>query len=66
VGWRAASHAGLGRHERGSDGWGIRPPFVGDYEGLAHVGDTFVPFFVQANSGNTANPSDVFVTQATP
>jgi hypothetical protein len=41
-------------------------PFVGDYEGLAHAGNMFVPFFVQANSGNTANRSDVFVTQATP
>ena len=41
-------------------------PFIGDYEGLAHAGNTFVPFFVQTNTGNTANPSDVFVTHATP
>ncbi len=36
--------------------------FVGDYEGLATNGTEFVPFFVQANSGNTANRTDVFTT----
>ena len=36
--------------------------FVGDYEGLTNVGKTFEPFFVQANSGNTANRTDVFTT----
>jgi hypothetical protein len=36
--------------------------FVGDYEGLDSIGTTFVPFFVQANSGNTSNRTDVFVT----
>jgi hypothetical protein len=36
--------------------------FVGDYEALPTSGATFVPFFVQANSGNTANRTDVFVT----
>jgi hypothetical protein len=36
--------------------------FVGDYEGLATVGSTFQPFFVQTNSGNTSNPTDVFTT----
>lgn len=35
--------------------------FVGDYEGLAAMGSVFVPFFVQANSGNTRNRTDVFV-----
>ncbi len=39
--------------------------FVGDYEGLASVGTTFRPLFVQANSGNTANRTDVFSTAAT-
>jgi len=38
-------------------------PFVGDYEGLAHTGNTFVPFFVATD---TSNPADVFVTHATP
>jgi hypothetical protein len=36
--------------------------FVGDYEGLSAVGNSFVPFFVQANSGITANRTDVFST----
>jgi hypothetical protein len=34
--------------------------FLGDYEGLTSIGNTFVPFFVQTNSGNTANRTDVF------
>jgi len=36
--------------------------FVGDYEGLTNIGKTFEPFFVQANSGNIANRTDVFTT----
>jgi hypothetical protein len=36
--------------------------FVGDYEGLANDGPTFVPFFVKANSGNLSNRTDVFTT----
>jgi hypothetical protein len=40
--------------------------FVGDYEGLATSGNTFVPVFVQANSGNTTNRTDVFETTASP
>ncbi len=40
--------------------------FVGDYEGLATIGNTFIPVFVQANSGNTANRTDVFETTAGP
>ncbi len=40
--------------------------FVGDYEGLDTNGTTFVPFFVQANSGNTANRTDVFATNVAP
>jgi Neuraminidase (sialidase) len=40
--------------------------FVGDYEGLASFGSTFVPFFVQANSGNTSNRTDAFSTSVTP
>ena len=38
-------------------------PFVGDYEGLAHAGNTFVPFFVATDA---SNPADVFFTRATP
>ncbi len=40
--------------------------FVGDYEGIATNGLTFVPFFVQANSGNTSNRTDVFTALASP
>ena len=40
--------------------------FVGDYEGLDTSGTTFVPFFVQANSGNTSNRTDVFTTTISP
>jgi hypothetical protein len=36
--------------------------FVGDYEGLTAIGTTFHPFFVQTNSGNTSNRTDVFTT----
>ena len=34
--------------------------FVGDYTGLDHYGETFLPFFATANSGNTTNRTDVF------
>ena len=36
--------------------------FVGDYEGIATIGATFLPFFVQTNDGNTTNRTDVFTT----
>jgi hypothetical protein len=36
--------------------------FVGDYEALTTIGDTFEPFFVQANSANASNRTDVFTT----
>jgi hypothetical protein len=35
--------------------------FTGDYEGLAHGEEGFVPFMVLANSGNLSNRTDVFV-----
>jgi len=34
--------------------------FVGDYEALASYGEVFLPFFVQTNSGDLANRTDVF------
>jgi hypothetical protein len=43
-----------------------RGHFVGDYQGLTHFGNTFLPLFVAANNGNAANPTDVFFTHATP
>jgi hypothetical protein len=36
--------------------------FLGDYEGLDHVGSNFLSVFVQANSGNTSNRTDVFAS----
>ena len=40
--------------------------FVGDYQGLTAVGNTFQPFFAMANSGDTANPTDIFSTAVSP
>jgi Neuraminidase (sialidase) len=40
--------------------------FVGDYEGLTAVGNSFLPFFVQANSGNADNRTDVYITRVGP
>jgi hypothetical protein len=37
--------------------------FLGDYEGMDSAGSTFLPFFVQTNSGNTSNPTDTFAAQ---
>ena len=34
--------------------------FLGDYEGLAHVDQASLPFFVITNSGNLTNRTDVF------
>ena len=40
--------------------------FLGDYEGLATIGNGFVPFFIQGNTGNTANRTDAFFTTVGP
>ena len=40
--------------------------FLGDYEGLTSAGNTFMPFFIQTNSGNTANRTDAFFTLVGP
>ena len=40
--------------------------FLGDYEGLTSIGSDFVPFFIQTNSGNTANRTDAFFTTVGP
>jgi hypothetical protein len=37
--------------------------FTGDYEGLTSAGSVFEPLVVLANSGNAANPTDVFATR---
>jgi len=38
--------------------------FVGDYQGLSSLGSVSEPFFVQANSGNLNNRTDVFSAPA--
>ena len=40
--------------------------FVGDYQGLASVGESFVPFYVQTNGGDLANRTDVFTNITQP
>ncbi|HEY3311767.1 MAG TPA: sialidase family protein [Anaerolineales bacterium] len=40
--------------------------FVGDYEGLANIGNRFVSFAVMANSGNLTNRTDVFFANVGP
>ena len=34
--------------------------FIGDYHGLASIGDAFVPFYARTNDGDLANRTDVF------
>jgi hypothetical protein len=36
--------------------------FLGDYQGLGAIGETFVPFFAQTNDGSFADPTDVFAS----
>ena len=36
--------------------------FLGEYEGLTNIGNTFVPVFVTVNNGNPGNSTDVFST----
>ena len=38
--------------------------FLGDYQALTSIGDTFVPFYVKTNEGDTGNRTDVFATLA--
>ena len=40
--------------------------FLGEYEGLTSVGNTFRPVFIQVNNGNASNRTDVFGTSASP
>ena len=38
--------------------------FLGDYQALTSIGTVFLPFYVQTNTGNIANRTDVFSTLA--
>jgi hypothetical protein len=40
--------------------------FLGEYEGLGSIGNSFLPVFVQVNNGNSANRTDVFQTTVSP
>jgi hypothetical protein len=40
--------------------------FLGDYEGLTSIGNTFLPVFIAVNNGNAANRTDVFERLAFP
>lgn len=40
--------------------------FIGDYEGLASIGNRFTPVFIQVNNGNPANRTDTFFTTVGP
>jgi len=40
--------------------------FLGEYEGLSNIGNSFVSVSIQVNNGNTANRTDVFGTTVGP
>ena len=40
--------------------------FLGEYQGLTSIGNSFLPVFIQVNNGNSANRTDVFETIASP
>jgi hypothetical protein len=62
--WTSETHvAGPFDMETAPDANGL---FVGDYEGLARAGNSFVAFFAMANDGNLANRTDVFKTTLHP
>ena len=39
--------------------------FLGDYQGLTSIGNTFVPFYVITNAASPTNLTDVFATLVT-
>jgi hypothetical protein len=66
---RVLGSAGAGPRAAGFDDTTApvsRGYFLGDYQGLANNGTAFKSVFVQANSGNTDNRTDVFATTITP
>jgi hypothetical protein len=40
--------------------------FLGEYEGLSHIGNAFLPLFAIVNDGDTANRTDIVVRTALP
>jgi hypothetical protein len=62
--WSADTHvAGPFDMETAPDAGGY---FVGDYEGLARAGNSFVAFFARANDGNLTNRTDIFESTLIP
>jgi len=56
--WSSEAHvAGPFDMETAPDAGGY---FLGDYEGLARAGNSFVAFFAMANDGNLTNRTDIF------
>jgi hypothetical protein len=63
AGWAESKVAGPFDEEQASFAGGY---FVGDYEGLVTIGNSFGPFFGQAVSRAAGNPSDVYYTTLSP
>ena len=61
-----ASRADHVRAVRHADGTGRKRLLRGRLRGLTSVGRRFVPVFVTANDGNTANPTDAFSASVAP
>jgi hypothetical protein len=58
--WRETHVAGPFDEEQAPFALGY---FLGDYEGMVTLGNTFAPFFVQAVSRAAGNPTDAFFTR---
>jgi hypothetical protein len=62
--WTSETHvAGPFDMETAPDAGGY---FVGDYEGLARAGNSFVAFFAMTNAGNVGNRTDIFSSTLSP
>jgi hypothetical protein len=62
--WTSETHvAGPFDMETAPDAGGY---FVGDYEGLARAGSSFVAFFAMANDGSVGNRTDIFASTLNP
>jgi hypothetical protein len=61
--WAETHVAGPFDTEQAADAGGF---FLGDYEGMATIGNVFGPFYDQAVSRAANNPSDVFYSTLTP
>jgi hypothetical protein len=62
--WGSEAHVGGPFDDTTAPVTGSRGYFIGDYQGLANDGGTFLPFFIQTN-GDLANRTDAFSTHVT-